>query len=229
MFQNLPFCVQDCGLGCVLICVEQLSARDCMTLPETRASLILRLSDAQDVEAWDEFVEIYSPLLFRLAKRKGFQHADAQEFVQEVLIAVSKSVDRWEPDPERGRFRSWLFQIARNLAINFMTRPKYRSQGAGDTGIVELLENQCDPTSDESAQFDLEYRREVFRSAAQQVCKEVKPKTWEAFWLSTVDARPISEVAQELSMSAGNVYIARSRVMARLQEYAKRFREVSAQ
>ena len=73
-----------------------------MTLPDTRASLILRLPDARDVEAWDEFVAIYEPLVYRLARKQGLQHADAQELVQEVLLAVSRSVDRWVPDQERG-------------------------------------------------------------------------------------------------------------------------------
>ena len=68
--------------------------------PNTRASLIARLSDSQDVEAWQEFVEIYLPLLYRLARRKGVQHADAEELGQEVLIAVSRAIHRWEPDPE---------------------------------------------------------------------------------------------------------------------------------
>lgn len=194
-----------------------------MNLPETRASLILRLPDATDVEAWDEFVSIYEPLVYRFALRNGMQHADAQELVQEVLVAVSQSVDRWEPDEERGRFRDWLFRISRNLMINLLTRRKYRSIGTGDSNIAELLENTCDPASDESQLFDLEYRREVFRWAGEHVRQEVKTKTWKAFWMSTVDALPIKEVADELQMSIGSVYIARSRVMARLQDYAKRF------
>jgi RNA polymerase sigma factor (sigma-70 family) len=199
-----------------------------MSIPETRASLILRLSDTTDVEAWDEFVEIYQPLVYRLARRKGFQHADAEELVQEVMIAVSRAVDRWVPDENQARFRTWLFRIARNMMINFLTRRKHQSLGTGNSAVSELLNQKCDPQSDESTQFDLEFQREVFQWAANHVKDNVKPGTWEAFWLSSVDGLSIQDVAKQLDMTIGSVYIARSRVIFRLRERAKEFDFISA-
>ena len=194
-------------------------------VPDTRNSLILRLTDKRDVEAWDQFVSIYEPLVYRLARAKGFQDADAREIVQEVMVAVSRAVERWEPDPARGRFRDWLFRIARNLIIKFLTRRKYRPIGSGDSGIAELLERQIDPACDESAMFDLEYRREVFRWAAEQVREQVKQSTWRAFWMTSVDGHAISDVARELQLSVGAVHIARSRVCGRLREAVQKFEQ----
>ena len=194
-----------------------------MKIPETRASLILKLRDPADADAWEQFAAIYQPLVYRLARSRGLQDADAQELVQEVLLAVSRAVDGWIPDAQRGRFRDWLFRIARNLMINFLTRRKHRPLGSGDSGIAELLKQQHDPHCAESTLFDLEFRREVFQWTARQVRPQVAASTWDAFWLSSVEGVPIADVATQLGMSIGSVYIARSRVMVRLRERARAF------
>ena len=191
--------------------------------PDTRISMILRLRGGQDEEAWSHFTEIYRPLVFRLARAKGFQDADAQEIVQEVMVAVLKAVERWNPDDSQGRFRDWLFTISRNLMINFMTRPRHRPIGTGISGLTDLLENQALSQTQESSTFDLEYRREVFHWAANRVRTRVKNETWLAFWKTAVESESPESVAEQLGMTVGTVYVARSRVIAKLAEETKTF------
>ena len=185
--------------------------------PETRPSLLLRLRDARDDQAWAEFLQIYEPLIYRLARRNGFQDADARELTQEVLLAVAKAIDQWDPDPERGSFRGWLFRIARNLMINFLTKKGRHPQGSGDTDFNRLLHEQPAADSQHSAYFDHEYKRQTFRWAAEQIRSEFQDNTWNAFWQTCVVGRPIKDVANDLKMSHGSIYVARSRVMARLR------------
>ena len=191
-------------------------------LPETRASLILRIANSEDAQAWEEFLRLYQPVVYRLACRQGLQHADAEELVQEVMLSIARKVEDWDPDPERGRFRHWLFRIARNQIINQLSRRKYQTWGTGQSGIQSLLEQQIDPAGSLSELFEIEYRRSLFQHAAQLVQAAVAERTWNAFWLSAVREVPMSEVAQQLAMSLGSVYIARNRVIARLRAEVQR-------
>ncbi|MBC8353748.1 MAG: sigma-70 family RNA polymerase sigma factor [Planctomycetes bacterium] len=190
--------------------------------PETRQSLLLRLRDSQDHQAWTEFLAIYEPLIYRLATRNGFQDADARELTQEVLLAVSGAIDRWDPDPKLGSFRGWLFRIARNLMINFLAKRRNRPLAIGDTDFNRLLNEQPADASDESRYFDHEYKRQAFHWAAERIRREFQEHTWQAFWQSCVDGKTVKEVAEKLKMSVGAVYVSRSRVMARLRKEIER-------
>ena len=190
------------------------------SLPETRASLILRLPDAADARAWDDFTAVYGPLVYRLARRHGLQPADSDDLVQEVLSAVARSVEMWLARSDRGPFRAWLLKIAKNHALNALTRHKHKPTGTGDTGMLELLTQQA-ANGDGASGFDLEYRRELFRWAAERLREEVSDHTWQAFWRTAVEGQAIALVATQLGMSVGSIYIARSRVMARLRELVK--------
>jgi RNA polymerase sigma factor (sigma-70 family) len=183
--------------------------------PTTRRSLIVKLRDPADTTAWREFVAIYEPLIYRLARRKGLQDADAHDLCQEVFRAVAGAVERW--DPVRGSFRAWLSRIARNLLINFCTRRQFQFRGSGATSVQELLEAQpaVDPSA--SALFEAEYRRRLFRWAAEEVQGQFAQTTWQAFWQTAVEDRRPDEVAADLRLSVGAVYVARSRVLARLR------------
>lgn len=186
--------------------------------PATRHTLIAKLRDPSDAVAWREFLTLYEPLVYRLARHKGLQDADARDLCQEVFRAVARAIDRWEPDPARGSFRGWLFTIARNLTINFLTRRDRHARGSGDTDVLALLDAVPAADAHASAAFDAEYRKRLFRWAADQVQDEFAPKTWQAFWRTGVENRPVAEVAADLGMTAGAVYVARSRVLARLRQ-----------
>lgn len=192
--------------------------------PETRASLILRLRDRDDLQAWQEFSEIYQPLVFRLAVAKGFQHSDALDLAQEVLVRVAGAVDRWDPAAEKGSFRGWLYRIARNLMIDFLNRDRRQPSAIGSGGPLSQDFLNLAPAREtaESRAFDLEFRRQVFNWAADRIQSSFTDTTWTAFWRTAVENQPAVAVAAKLNLSVGAVYVARSRVMQRFRQEVRR-------
>ncbi len=197
-------------------------------IPETRASLILRLPSAADADAWREFVSIYEPFVYRFARRGGLQDADARELVQNVLLSVARAVGRWQPDTDRGRFRTWLFRIARNQLIDLSAKRCRQVAARGGTTMLGLLDQQPAANSWSSDDVRRSHRQELFRWAADRVKTTVRDATWQAFWITAVEERSVEDAAHAVGLSVGAVYIARSRVLARLRDEIKKWEDDDA-
>lgn len=183
---------------------------------ETRESLILRLASADDTDAWHEFVANYEPLLRRFAGKCGLQPADSDEVVQNVMTSVAKSVSTWAPDSERGRFRTWLFRIARNKVIDHL-RSRRPDQPTGRSSNAVRLGRLEDSVAG-SAELLAEHRREVFRQIAFVVRDETAPDKWDMFWRTTVHGEPVVDVADRYRCSKNTVYIVKCRLVKRMRE-----------
>ncbi|XZE44164.1 RNA polymerase sigma factor [Pirellulaceae bacterium SH467] len=190
----------------------------------TRASLILRLQDAEDMAAWNEFAAIYGPVVFNIASSRGFQTADAENLVQEVFMAVANSISNWLQRNDRGSFRAWLLRIARNAAIDMLTQRATRTIGRDDSEAQVYLANLPAP-AELSHALDLEYERLVFQWASNRVRESVAEHTWQAFWLTTIDELSIDAAAVRLKTRPGNIYFARSRVMARIKQLVQQYQD----
>ena len=189
-----------------------------MTLtPTTRASLLFRLRDWADHEAWVEFVSLYEPVAYRLLRRHGLQDADAREVVQQLLIAVSRSIDRWDPDKDRGTFRAWLRRVTRNMVINWLKARGRSVNAAGGSDMLAMLDMLPADAAPETSEFDQELRRALFQRAAEEVKQEVQPATWQAFWETAVLGTSTADAAKKLKMEVGAVRVAKCRVLARLR------------
>jgi RNA polymerase sigma-70 factor (ECF subfamily) len=184
--------------------------------PETRASLLVRIRDLQDRMAWSEFVHIYAPLIHAYAMHRGLQDADAADVAQVVLSQLLRAAPGFRYDPSRGQFRAWLFTITLNELRKVAKRHARQPVGTGESEVRQLLEQH--PDDAESAYWDREYQRQLFDWVAKKVQSEFRETTWQAFWATAVENREIKEVAQELGISVGAIYIARSRILVRIRE-----------
>ena len=186
--------------------------------PLTRATLLVRLRDPHDDGAWGEFVQLYGPVVYGFARKRGLQDSDAADMVQEVLRSVARNADRMEYDPKKGTFRGWLYTVTRNKIYNFLSSQKRRPRATGDVSSQERLEAFADPSNVSEADWELEYQRRLSAKAMDRVKHEFQPATWQAFWGTAVEGRQAVEVGQALKMSPGAVYVAKSRVLARLRD-----------
>jgi RNA polymerase sigma-70 factor (ECF subfamily) len=158
---------------------------------------------------------VYAPLIYGYLRKRGLQDADAADLTQACLRQVVAHVGSLEYDPRRGSFRGWLFTIVRRRLHDF--RHRRRDQGSGDSAVQRLLEDQAAPEPDEADAWEREYRGGLLAWAAEQVRPQVQETTWQAFWQTAVQGRPGKEVADGLGLSVAAVYLAKSRVMARLR------------
>ncbi len=185
----------------------------------THPSLLLRLRNREDASAWEEFFALYHPLLVRVARMRGLQAADADEVAQDVLVAVVQTLNEYKPTGQTGSFRAWLRTIANRRAINRLVRDG-KHRGSGRTDVLEQLANQPVPVDTElERELQIQWRRQLFIAAGQSVQPTCSPTTWQAFWRSAVLNESPAHIADDLKISLGSVYVARSRVQMKIREW----------
>jgi len=191
--------------------------------PLTRASLLVQLRDGANHGAWQEFMQLYGPVVYGFARRRGLQDADAADLMQDVMRSVSTAIGRLDYDRKQGTFRGWLFTITRNKVFNFFSARRIRPQGSGDTATNQLL-NSHPGADDDSDAWELEYQRRLASIAMERIKSEFQDSTWRAFWLTAVEGIAAAEVALQVGISPGAIYVAKSRVLARLKQEVETMR-----
>ncbi len=191
-----------------------------MSAELTRPTLLVRIRDLRDSQSWSEFVDLYTPLIRRFIRRANLQDADAEDVTQHVLADVSKLIGQFDYDRSKGRFRNWLFTVTRTAISRHFRHHAKCPPAAGDTSNQLRLSMQ--PALDLSEdQWNAAYRQRLFEWAAEKVQAEVQPHTWQAFWMSAVEGRVPTDVARQLGIRVGAVYVAKNRVIAKFQNRLK--------
>jgi RNA polymerase sigma-70 factor (ECF subfamily) len=193
-------------------------------LPTTRTSLLEGLRDHGNAESWGEFAQVYGPIIYAYGRRRGLQDADAEDLRQSVLQAVADVMGRLAYDRGRGPFRAWLFTVARNKLYDLRARLRAQPRGTGDTAARQELENVQAADADEDL-WRQEYEKRLFDWAGEQARGGFQETTWRAFLMTAVEGRSGQEVAAALGMTVAAVYLAKSRVVARLRELIEQLGE----
>jgi len=180
------------------------------------------LKDRTDDDAWTEFVDLYGAMIFRFVRSRGLQDADAADLVQEVMRRVGDSIGRLEYAKEKGGFRAWLFTITRNCLSTHFEKQKHTSPTGNDTAQFAMLNQLPNETEELAELWEREYQRQLMAKAISVVRPSTEPKTWEAFEMTAMQDLTAEQAGEKLRMSRGAVYVARSRVTAKLRAEIER-------
>ncbi len=196
----------------------------------TSATLLMRLRQLDDREAWREFVEQYTPRIYGWCRRYGLQDSDAADITQEALGKLVKAIRTFDYDPRRGSFRGWLKTVTQHAVQDFLRNVERSGRGSGDTQVGLALAAIQAPVAvgELQALLDAEAERELLREAEAHVQLRVKPSTWEAYRLATQGSFSAAEVAERLSMSIAEVYVAKSRVVKMLRVQVEQLCETAS-
>ena len=177
----------------------------------TQTSLLLRLRDPDDAEAWNRFARLYAPLLMFWVKKLGVEPNRADDLVQEIFLTLLDKLPALA-DRVPENFRGWL----RTVAVN-KCRDWFRRQNRE----IPSVSLQADALAmDDPAQLltDEEYRTFVAQAALRMMRESFQETTWQACWQHIAASRPAKEVAAELGISENAVYLACGRVLQRLRK-----------
>ncbi len=208
---------------------------------ETAASAtstdLLRQAQANDQDAWEQLVRLYSRRMYRWCRRAGLQPADSSNVVQEAIRAVARKLGQFRRDRPGDTFRGWLRRITDNkIKDHYRRLGRSVDVAVGGSDAQQRLaqlayKRPLDPTQDiesneafnDGASWDTSHadRRtsqlDILEKAIELVRSKVSARNWRIFWRVVVDGQPAPDVAQEFSMTANAVRLVKMRVLRRLR------------
>ncbi len=190
----------------------------------TSITLLLRVQEIEDSDAWSRFVERYAPQVFAWCRRHKLQESDAADVTQEVLTRLVRSMRSFTYDSSRGSFRGWLKTVTQNAIRDLIAESRKQGRGAGDTLTARLLEQICDDTASAEleARITAQYEQELLHEAERRVQLRVQSKTWSAYHMTAVEQKTPGDAASTLNLPVSEIYVAKSRVIKMLREEVAR-------
>jgi len=212
----------------------------------TRRSLLNRLKNADDHAGWQEFLDTYGQLIYGVARKTGLTDAEAQDAMQETVIAVSRHIGEFQYDPARCSFKTWLMLLTRQrISREFAKRSEmssYHPAGVGDsagetpaarsshdatrTATIERVPDPAGP--DLEVVWDDEWKNHLLTVAMERVKRQVKAEHFQMFDLSALQHWPVRDVARSLGVSVGQVYLVRHRIGRLLRTELRRLEKQRA-
>lgn len=178
----------------------------------TRPSLLIRVRDRSNNEAWREFFGIYGPLLYNYARAQGLSHPDAEDVRSLCYEALVKQIPTFEYDRRKGGFKSWLLTMVSRRVIDLLRKPK---QLQFTSAVLRALPDEPTPIDDV---WEREWRQQHLRYCVQSLKTDVSETTWEIFRMLITEGQGIPDVCRKLNVTTNQAYKARTRMLAMVRK-----------
>ena len=185
----------------------------------THPSLLMRVRDARNQHAWNEFVEVYGPVIFNYCRLRQLQECDSSDVAQEVLMRLSSALREFEYKPELGRFRDWLGKVTHRELLKFWNRRGISQRLNGMQNTTQTLEVE------DHTLWNDHFHSELLQVALDRIRNEFTEQTWTAFQLTWLEDLSPLQVAERLQIGIEKIYVAKSRILRRLREEVIRLSE----
>ncbi len=189
----------------------------------TRASLLSRLRDMEDAASWQTFFDSYWRLIYNVARKSGLSDEDAQDTVQETVVAVARRMPEFRYDPLKGSFKNWLLVITRRRIQDHL-RKMYRAlpmTGDSSNALANAASPALAPGADIDAAYEEQWQKTIFQAACARVRQRATPKQYQVFDYAVLQNVPLREIGEMLHLSAARVYLAKHRISAAIKREAE--------
>lgn len=178
----------------------------------TRTTLLIRIKDPRDTQAWAEFYGLYAPLLYRYARARGLPHEDAEDVCSTCYESIVRQIPHFEYNQQKGGFKAWLRTMVHRRVIDLLRRKREVSAEPGELEGLAFDRSQADEL------WEAEWRRQHFQFCLSQVRELVTPQTYEIFRLLLEGHTTVADICRQLQVTANQVYKAKSRMIEMIRE-----------
>lgn len=180
---------------------------------------LLRNVEASNPEAWNRFAELYTPLIYRWARKTALQPADAEDVTQEVFRVIARRLPDYQKSRGKGgSFRGWMWGITRNVILRHLERHRKRDVPTGGSTAHRRLIEVPELQSSDAPPTDPRGDKTLLMRIVRAIRNDFEESTWQSFWRTTIEGQSASDVGRDLGMTAAAVRQAKYRVLSRLRE-----------
>lgn len=173
----------------------------------TSLTLLAMARDGQE-DGWQQLAELYAPLIAKWGRQKQLSSADVDDLIQEVFASLVTAMNTY--DPEKGRFRGFLYTITERRVVDILRRSGREQSISGYESAIAAFDDDESPPSQDALIF-------LFQRGLDMLQRQSNPRTWQMFEQTMLRNRTPTEVADELGVKVNTVIKGRLRLCEKLR------------